>query len=149
VTPGEAVIEKLHVVPADRILDLGCGDGASSRRLARLASGGLAIGVDTSDDMVRLARRLSVDIENLMFVLGSPEEIPWQEDFFSKVLRATSNETWPHSERAAREIFRVVAPGGLVFALGSEWENDLAAAGFCSIQSHPTPAGILIEGRKP
>ena len=128
--PGmmEKVFHLMQVQPRDRILDLGCGSGCATRQLARLASEGLAVGLDTSDEMVRLARRLSVEIENVLFVIGSAGGIPWQEDFFSVLLSVDSAFCWPDPEAAAREIFRVIAPGGRIFVLNTFYrENPLAA----------------------
>ncbi|MBI3694697.1 MAG: class I SAM-dependent methyltransferase [Acidobacteria bacterium] len=139
----DAVIDLIEVWPHDRILDLGCGDGASTRRLARRAVHGLALGVDPSDDNVRQARRLSVEIENVMFVQGSPEEIPWQNDFFSVLLARE-----PATEPAAREMFRVLAPGGRAFVLQSGSEL-LAAAGFEAVRSRALPGGdLVVEAQK-
>ena len=140
----DAVLDLIGVRPNDRVLDLGCGDGASTRRLARLASGGLALGVDPSDDSVRQARRLSAEVENVMFVLGSPDAIPWQDDFFS-VLLARESVTAP----AALEMFRVLAPGGRAFVLQSGSE-PLLAAGFEAVRSLPVADGdVVVEAQKP
>src|SRR5262245_50155393 len=41
----------------DRILDVGCGTGQSSRDVARVATGGSVVGVDLSTRMLELARQ--------------------------------------------------------------------------------------------
>jgi SAM-dependent methyltransferase len=43
----------------DRVLDIGCGTGQSTREAARAAINGSAVGVDISAPMLELARRLS------------------------------------------------------------------------------------------
>ncbi len=128
--PGmiEKVFRMMQVQPKDRILDLGCGAGWATRQLASLAFEGLAVGVNVSDEMVALARRQSVEIENVMFVLGVADEIPWQEDFFSLLFSMDSAFYWPALEAATREIFRVMAPGGRIFVLNTFYrENPLAS----------------------
>src|SRR6266404_4993233 len=45
------------IAPADRVLDIGCGSGQSTRDAARLASNGSALGVDLSESMLAEARR--------------------------------------------------------------------------------------------
>lgn len=56
---GLPVLELLAPQAGERILDLGCGDGALTLRLA--ATGAGVVGVDTAPDMVRRARELGVD----------------------------------------------------------------------------------------
>lgn len=150
----DRVIDLMQVAPRDRILDLGCGEGAATRRLARLARDGMALGVDSSDDKVRAARRLSVEIENVMFVLGSPEAIPWRDDFFSALLSAEPGREWLHPDRAAREIFRVMAPGGRVFVVDplSDWADLFTAAGFDPVETRrirEDPPAPVLAATKP
>jgi SAM-dependent methyltransferase len=49
------------VRPGDRVLDVGCGTGRSTREAARAASGGSVLGVDISAQALDLARRLSAE----------------------------------------------------------------------------------------
>src|SRR5437016_12470708 len=67
------VLEKMRLAPTDSVLDVGCGAGWLSRRLAKLVPEGRVVGMDISDEMIRHARRSSVDFDNLIFVAG--EEI--------------------------------------------------------------------------
>ena len=56
---GEAVLGLLNPQPGERILDLGCGDGALTEKIA--AMGAEAVGVDGSPNMVSAAKRRSID----------------------------------------------------------------------------------------
>src|SRR5213592_1892444 len=67
------VLERMRLAPADNVLDVGCGAGWLSRRLAKLVPEGRVVGMDVSDEMIRRARRASVDFENLIFVTGEVE----------------------------------------------------------------------------
>src|SRR5690348_15158986 len=50
-------LETDPIAPADRVLDIGCGCGRSTRDAARLARDGSALGVDLSESMLAEARR--------------------------------------------------------------------------------------------
>ena len=43
-------------------------------------------GLDISDEMIRSARTASKDFENILYIWGSAQQIPWEENFFDKVL---------------------------------------------------------------
>jgi trans-aconitate methyltransferase len=56
---GQAVFDLLNPKPGERILDLGCGDGALTEKL--VAAGARVVGVDASADMVNAARERGID----------------------------------------------------------------------------------------
>ena len=118
------VLEKMHLAPADNVLDVGCGAGWLSRRLAKLLPQGRVVGMDVSDEMIRRARRSSVDFENVMFVTGEVEEIPWEPNFFSHVVSVESAYYWPDPAVGIREIFRVLKPGGAAWMLINYYRDN-------------------------
>jgi len=56
---GVEILGWLNPQPGERILDLGCGDGALSTRIAE--TGAQVVGVDTSEDLLRAARDRGID----------------------------------------------------------------------------------------
>src|SRR5208282_6074368 len=56
---GQPVLELLAPKPGERILDLGCGDGVLTEKIA--ASGASVYGVDGSADMIAAARARGID----------------------------------------------------------------------------------------
>jgi len=112
-----------------RVLDLGCGSGWATRLLARLVADGpegfgQVVGVDVSDEMIRLARSASQDFENVLYVWGSAQQIPWEENFFDKVLSVESFYYYPDQDRALAELFRVMAPHGRLFILINLYKDN-------------------------
>ena len=107
--------------PGQRVLDLGCGAGWASQLLAQLVGGGerpgQVVGLDVSDEMIRIARATSTAYDNLLFVVGSAEQIPWEENFFDKVLSVESFYYYGDQDRALDELFRVLAPKGELYIL--------------------------------
>ncbi len=111
----------MKLQPGDRVLDLGCGAGWASRLTAKAVADtdrpGQVIGLDVSDEMIRRARAASTDYDNLMFVVGSAQQVPWEENFFDKVLSVESFYYYADQERALAELFRVMAPKGELYIL--------------------------------
>jgi ubiquinone/menaquinone biosynthesis C-methylase UbiE len=125
----EKTIRLMNLRPGERILDLGCGSGWATRLLARMVGEGpegfgQVIGVDVSDEMIRVARADSKDFDNVMFVWGSATQIPWEENFFDKVLSIESFYYWPDQERGLAELFRVMAPKGRLFILINLYKDN-------------------------
>jgi trans-aconitate methyltransferase len=71
---GAPVVALLAPRAGERILDLGCGDGALTRQLADLGCD--VVGVDSSPDQVEAARKLGLDARVM-----SGEALPFNEEF--------------------------------------------------------------------
>jgi len=117
----EQTLAMMNLKPGERVLDLGCGTGWTSRMIAKAvannAKQGQVVGLDLADEMIRRARAASKEYENVMFVLGSAQEIPWGENFFDKVLSVESFYYYADQDRALAELFRVLAPKGELYIL--------------------------------
>jgi len=57
---GQPVLELLQARPGERILDLGCGDGALTEKLVAL--GAQVVGIDSSADMIAAARQRGLNV---------------------------------------------------------------------------------------
>ena len=124
----EQTLAVMDLKPGQRALDMGCGAGWATRLMARVvATGertGQVIGLDVSDEMIRRARASSTSYDNVMFVVGSAERIPWEENFFDKVLSVESFYYYADQERALAELFRVMAPRGELFILINLYKDN-------------------------
>lgn len=125
----EKTIRLMELRPGERVLDLGCGSGWATRLLARLVADGpegfgQVVGIDIADEMTRQARAASKDFENVLYVWGSAQQIPWEENFFDKVLSVESFYYYPDQDRALAELFRVMAPRGRMFILINLYKDN-------------------------
>ncbi len=102
---------------SDRILDLGCGTGIVARVLReRLGGGARLVGLDLSGAMIAKARSIAPDIE---WHQGDATALPFADGSFDVVLSQQMLQFCPDRRAAAREIRRVLAPGGRLVA--STW----------------------------
>jgi arsenite methyltransferase len=125
----EKTIRLMELRAGERVLDLSCGTGWATRLLARLVGEGPAgfgqvVGLDISDEMIRQARAASRDFDNVMFVMGSAQQIPWEENFFDKALSVEAFYYYPDQERTLAELFRVLAPRGRFFLLINLYKDN-------------------------
>ena len=119
------VLEKMGLGASDNVLDVGCGSGWLTRRLAEKVTEGRVVGMDVSDEMIRIARRASIDFENILFATGEVGEIPWEANFFNHAISVESAYYWPEPEGGIREIFRVLRPGGCAWILINYYRDNL------------------------
>ena len=74
--------------------------------------------------MIREARTASKDFDNVLYVWGSAQQIPWEENFFDKVLSVESFYYYHDQEGALAELFRVMAPRGRLFILINLYKDN-------------------------
>src|SRR6202522_3198815 len=122
-------LRRMNLRPGERLLDLGCGSGWATRLLARLVGEGpdgfgQVVGIDVSDEMIREARAASKDFDNVLYVWGSAAQIPWEENYFDKVLSVESFYYYSDQDRALDELFRVMAPQGRLFILINLYQDN-------------------------
>jgi ubiquinone/menaquinone biosynthesis C-methylase UbiE len=121
-----AAFEDIGLSPDDRFLDVGCGSGAAVRRAAGIAQ--RAVGVDLSPGMLARARDLAGDVANVEFVEGDAEALPFADGEFTAVLCTTSFHHYPDPAAAAREMGRVLEPGGRLAIGDGCSDNPIARA---------------------
>src|ERR1700730_13311247 len=108
-------IELIDARPGMRILDLACGPGTLSRRLAAIVSpGGEVLGVDLAPGMIALAR--SMNIPAARFELMDMEQLPLGDQSFDAALCGHGLQFVSDLPRALGEARRVLRPKGRLVA---------------------------------
>jgi arsenite methyltransferase len=118
------VLQKMALDASDNVLDVGCGSGWLSRRISKLVPQGRVVGMDISDEMIRVARRNSLDCHNILFVTGEVAEIPWEANFFNHAISVESAYYWPDPAAGAREIHRVLRSQGTAWILINYYRDN-------------------------
>lgn len=108
---GTKLIEELKLLGGERILDLGCGDGALSAQLAGLVPFGHVVGMDASQGMLDAARRHKA--ENLSFVLKDINDLDFENEFDIVFSNATLHWIKDHDTLLAN-VHRSLRDGGAV-----------------------------------
>jgi ubiquinone/menaquinone biosynthesis C-methylase UbiE len=120
----EQTLALMDIQTADRILDLGCGTGWASRRMARLAPNGEVAGLDLANEMLRRAEEASSAFKNVRYVWGSAENIPEADNAFNKVLSVESFYYYADQGKALDELRRVMASGAKLFILINLYKDN-------------------------
>lgn len=100
---------------AKRILDVGCGSGSVTKDIAHLTKGKV-IGIDDSEEMIKVARNVLNDYENVELQAGSAENIPFADNTFDIVTCNLLLMWADNPQKVVDEMARVTKQGGRVLA---------------------------------
>ncbi len=105
-----------------RILDLGCGTGEITRRLARRYPDAQVTGVDILQHTVELARRVSADLgDRVTFEQGDAFALSFDAGAFDLVVCRHMSQAVPDFPHVLAEITRVLRPGGWLHLLSEDY----------------------------
>ena len=110
-----ALLEMADLRAGDRVLDVACGTGLVSLRVARMVGEtGIVVGTDISGQMIEGADRIAAQrgIRNVRFERADAEELPVADGSFDAALCALGLMYVPDPVRALGEMRRVLGPGG-------------------------------------
>jgi trans-aconitate methyltransferase len=117
---GEFLLDWLDPKPGERILDVGCGDGALTRRIAD--RGAEVVGIDSSGAMVEAAREAGMDAR-----MARAEALAFEAEFDGVFSNAALH--WvSDSESVVRGISKALKPGGRFVAEFGGFMNIAAVA---------------------
>lgn len=127
---GAAVLDLLDPQPGERILDLGCGDGALTLQL--IARGARVVGVDASPEFVAAARARGIDAR-----VGDGEELAFDAAFDAVFSNAALHWMRDHDALLAG-VRRALLPGG-------RFVGEFGA--HCNVAAIVVAIGAVLDGR--
>jgi SAM-dependent methyltransferase len=169
---GQAALDLLAPQPGERVLDLGCGDGVLTARIAD--AGAEVLGVDADPAMLDAARARGLSVQS-----GDGQALAFVAEF-DAVFSNAAVHWMPDHAAVSASVFRALKPGGrFVGEMGGhgniaairtairavlgdadpernryptpdDWGGDLTTAGFERIETwllpRPTPLPTGIRG---
>lgn len=119
-------IKHCDFFPGARVLDVGCGRGAT---VERLVSQYLlqAVGIDPSEVLLGIGKKRNPELN---LILGQGEDLPFPADHMDGVFAECTLSVMNDPDQVLQEIFRVLKPGGWlilndVYARNPEGLKDL------------------------
>jgi SAM-dependent methyltransferase len=125
-----------NVQPHDRVLDVGCGTGQTTREAARAAVDGSVLGVDLSAPMLERARRLSDDagLRNVTYVQADAQTHPFPSTHFDLCISRFGTMFFADPVAAFTNIGRALRSGARLVLLvwqdhdRNEWATAIREA---------------------
>ena len=96
------------------MLDIGCGGGATLKRLLKRSPEGMVYGIDISEESVVKAKNVNKQLLNKQVFVrqGSADSLPWEDQKFDVVTAVETVYFWPDLPQCFQEVKRVLKPGG-------------------------------------
>jgi ubiquinone/menaquinone biosynthesis C-methylase UbiE len=107
------LVELAALRRGERVLDVACGTGIVARQaLERVGDGGLLVGTDINPGMLAVARTAAPGSN---WREANAEDLPFPDDAFDVVFCQLGLQFFADKPAAARELRRVLVPGGRLF----------------------------------
>lgn len=111
----QPAIALLDLKPGERVLDIGCGAGATTLAAARQIGDGIAVGVDISKPLLELAReRANAQGANAHFVEADVSAAPLRDAPFDAAFSRFGVMFFDDSTAAFAKIRAALNPGGRI-----------------------------------
>jgi SAM-dependent methyltransferase len=132
-----------NIAGTDRVLDVGCGCGATTRAAARTAAAGHATGIDLSTAMLERARAVASEdgLANVRFVQGDAQVYPFDEREFDVAISRFGVMFFEDPVAAFANMARAIREQGrLAFCCWRELtRNDWILVPASAVLSHVPP----------
>lgn len=156
---GRAAVKRARIEAGNRILDVGCGTGASALPAAELAgTSGEVIGVDAAQNMLVHAREKAAaqGLANVRFELADMAKLDFPDAHFDRIVSVFAIFFLEDMAAHLRDLWRMLRPGGrlVVTTWGPRAFQPCAgifadcAARFGYVSPSPPPWERLNEGEK-
>jgi ubiquinone/menaquinone biosynthesis C-methylase UbiE len=124
----ETVIRRVPDLNGKRVLEVGCGRGDFADWLAQKFPTAEITAVDFSDKAIEIAKARSGGNAGISFQVEDAENLRLPDGAFDQVISCECLEHVPHPAKMAREIWRVLKPGGRFILTTENYFNGMVLA---------------------
>jgi arsenite methyltransferase len=127
-----ATLQRLHLIPGERVIDIGCGPGFLCKSMAAaVGPTGSVIGIDISEDLIDFATNQKGS-DPIEYRVGNATALPVDSAQFDVAVSTQVIEYVADTGAALHEMARVVRPGGRALIVDTDfgsWVWHAADAG--------------------
>jgi ubiquinone/menaquinone biosynthesis C-methylase UbiE len=121
------LVDRMKIPSNARVLDIGCGTGASTRQICETISGSTVWGLDNSPSMLDVAKNINPDSERLKFIEGDAADLSSAvKERMDAIIYSASIFLIPDYQASLSQARDLLEPGGalgLTFMVGV-FDND-------------------------
>ncbi|MGB9937005.1 MAG: class I SAM-dependent methyltransferase [Methanobacterium sp.] len=119
---AKELIKKLDLKGNECILDIGCGDGKVTAKIASILNKGHVLGIDSSEDMIKLAQKTfpKKNYENLSFKVKDVCSLDFNEQFDILFSNAALHWIRDHLDILKRSKTSLKPSGKILFQMGGK-----------------------------
>jgi ubiquinone/menaquinone biosynthesis C-methylase UbiE len=106
-----------------RVVEVSCGRGGGAAHLAHVYRPSEYVGIDISDENVRLASERFSKITNLRFKVGNAEHLPLSAGTAHAVINVEAAHLYDSPTKFFAEVLRILENGGTFFHADLAWQD--------------------------
>ena len=120
-------LSHISIKPDSCVLDIGCGGGKTVKEIASSVSKGKVFGIDYSEDMVQLSKKVNDNLikQNIVEITyGTVSSLPFPNNMFDFVTAFETYYFWPELINDLIEVKRVLKSGAFLLLVNEVYKDD-------------------------
>lgn len=109
-----------------KVLDVGCGGGATVQKLATIVKDGMVYGVDYADGSIAVSRGLNselIEAGRVVIQKATVSQLPFADATFDLATAIETQYYWPDLRGDMREVLRVLKAGGKLVVIAETYKG--------------------------